>query len=116
MNPETSVRFPYELDKFNPLDNSTIDDLDPEWAELSRQMFGETSESREKLTKSLEAEVQAAGLEDSVRILVGEGSLDLFYLKVLRAGGFTIERSMSVLTNFLDILVTRLDTLLITLT
>ena len=109
MNPETNVRFPYELDPFNPLDETTIGGLDPNWAELSRQMFGETSETREKLTEALEAEVRAAGLEDSVRILVGEGSLDLFYLKVLRAGGFTIERSMSVLTNFLDILVTRLE-------
>ena len=75
------------------------------------KMFGETAETRENLTKLLKDKIRAEGLDEAVRILVGDGSVesvDLFHLKILRAGGFTIDRSMSVLTNFLEILTTRL--------
>ena len=74
-------------------------------------MFGETAETRENLTNLLKDKIRAEGLDEAVRILVGDGSVesvDLFHLKILRAGGFTIDRSMSVLTNFLEILTTRL--------
>ena len=103
-NPEVSIRFPYELDKFDPLDETLIEHLDPKWSELSEENFGENPENRDQLTKDLKEKVRNEGLEDAVRILVGDGSVDLFYLKILRAGGFTIDRSMSVLTNFLEIL------------
>ena len=38
MNPEISVvQFPYELDKFDPTEDATIEKLDQKWAEVSRQ-------------------------------------------------------------------------------
>ena len=80
------IKFPFEFDKFDPTNLSTIDDLDPKWTELTKQNFDENSENRENLSKLLDERVKSEGLEESVRILVGDGSLDLFYLKILRAG------------------------------
>jgi hypothetical protein len=51
-NPEP-VRFPYELDRFDPMNKSTIDEIDPKWAELSRQLFGETDATRDELLQLL---------------------------------------------------------------
>ena len=80
------IKFCYEFDKFDPTNLSTIEELDPKWSELTKQNFEENSENREKLSKLLDERVKSEGLKESVTILVGDGSLELFYLKILRAG------------------------------
>jgi hypothetical protein len=67
-NPESEILFPYEYDKFDPLDQTRIEDLDPRWIELTEQNFGENDENREKLTKVLEEKIRSEGLEESVKV------------------------------------------------
>jgi hypothetical protein len=80
------IKFPFEFDKFDPTNLTTVEDLDQIWSELTKQNFDENTENREKLTKLLEERLKSEDLEESVKILVGDGSLELFYLKILRAG------------------------------
>ena len=67
-NPESEILFPYEYDKFDPLDQIRIEDLDPKWSELTDQNFGENDENREKLSKVLEEKIRSEGLEESVKV------------------------------------------------
>ena len=86
----------YELDPFDSYDDAdTIAELDPIWADYADKQFGETSKNRREMIavfKARATEEASGGLSLPDK--------DSFYLKILRAGGFTVEGGLRVLSAY----------------